>query len=185
VKDDQLQKLRDAIRDVADFPQPGIIFKDITPVLASHELLTLVIDGLAAYGADKGVTKVAGIDARGFIFGSAVAQRLGAGFVPVRKKGKLPWKCEGVSYDLEYGSNEIELHRDAFKPDEKVLLVDDLLATGGTAAAAIQLIQRLGGDLVAAAFFIELDFLKGREAIAASYAGTDTTPVPVEALLKY
>ncbi len=185
MKDDQLQKLRDAIRDIADFPQPGIIFKDITPVLASHELLTLVIDGLAAYGADKGVTKVAGIDARGFIFGSAVAQRLGAGFVPVRKKGKLPWKCEGVSYDLEYGSNEIELHQDAIEPGERVLLVDDLLATGGTAAAAIELIQRLRGDLVAAAFFIELDFLKGRDVIAASRANGGTKPVPIEALLNY
>lgn len=182
--DDQQQLLRDAIRDVPDFPQPGIVFKDITPVLADPELLTLVVDGLAAFGADRGITKVAGIDARGFIFGSAVALRLGAGFVPVRKKGKLPWKCEAVSYDLEYGSNEIELHRDAIEKGEKVLLVDDLLATGGTAAAAIHLIHKLGGDLVAAAFFIELGFLEGRDAITRSL-GPDAEALRIEALLIY
>ena len=186
--DDHQQLLRDAIRDVPDFPQAGVIFKDITPILSDPNLLTIVIDGLAAYGADHQVTKVAGIDARGFIFGSAVAQRLGAGFVPVRKKGKLPWKCEAISYDLEYGSNEIELHQDAIEPGEKVLLVDDLLATGGTAGAAIHLIHKLGGDLVAAAFFIELDFLNGRAAIeeAIETSGHEAAqPVRVEALLSY
>jgi len=188
VTDDHQQLLRDAIRDVHDFPEPGIVFKDITPILGDHDLLTIVIDGLAAYGADHEVTKVAGIDARGFIFGSAVAQRLGAGFVPVRKKGKLPWKCEGVSYDLEYGSNHIELHQDAIEPGEKVLLVDDLLATGGTAGAAIDLIHKLGGDLVAAAFFIELEFLDGRKAIEEAIDSSGhpaAQPVKVEALLNY
>lgn len=157
-----LDSLRAAVRDVPDFPQPGIVFKDITPLLASPEHWRGCMEALAATAKGAAVDKVVGIDARGFIFAAVVADRLGVGFVPVRKKGKLPWRTRGVSYDLEYGSNAIEMHEDAIRPGERVLLVDDVLATGGTAAAALRLVQEAGGEIVAASFLIELGFLNGR-----------------------
>jgi adenine phosphoribosyltransferase len=157
--------LRAAIRDVIDFPKPGIVFKDITPILgdAGHfrDAITLLCE---TAGGEK-IDKVVGIDARGFIFAAAVADRLGAGFVPVRKKGKLPWKTRQVAYSLEYGESVVELHEDAVAPGESVLLVDDLLATGGTAGAALQLLDQLGAKVVGVSFLIELAFLGGRQAL--------------------
>lgn len=161
-----LERLRSAIRDVPDFPQPGIVFKDITPVLADAELLRLAIDGMAEVVAGLRVDKIVGIDARGFIFGSMLAQKLGTGFIPARKKGKLPWKTRGLDYALEYGTNSIEMHEDAIVPGEHVLLADDLLATGGTAGAALQLMEMAQAKIVGAVFFIELGFLKGREKVS-------------------
>ena len=171
-----IERLRDAIRDVPDFPKEGIVFKDITPVLADGALFRLSIDLLCATAGGVKIDKVVGIDARGFIFAAAVADRLGAGFVPVRKKGKLPWKCTEAAYALEYGEAIVEIHEDAVKPGEKVLLVDDLLATGGTAAAALKLLGGLGADIVAVSFLIELSFLSGREKLA---------PHEVKAILTY
>jgi adenine phosphoribosyltransferase len=170
-------KLRKAVRDVPDFPQAGILFKDITPVLADAWLLQLAIDGMAACFHGQRIDKVVGIDARGFIFGAMLAQRLHTGFIPARKKGKLPYKTIGVDYSLEYGTNSIELHQDAILPGENVILADDLLATGGTAGAVLDLIQRSGGNLLGSVFFIELSFLNGREKI--SQHG------PVHSLLTY
>jgi adenine phosphoribosyltransferase len=155
--------LRSAIRDVVDFPQPGIIFKDITPILANSGLFKESINLLCETTGGAKIDKVVGIDARGFIFAAAVADRLGAGFVPVRKKGKLPWKTLQTSYSLEYGDAIIELHQDAIKPGETILLVDDLLATGGTAAAAVKLLDELGANLIGISVLIELSFLKGRQ----------------------
>lgn len=160
-----LDRLRAAIRDVPDFPKKGIVFKDITPVLGDAELLRIVLDAFVEATEPLNVTKVVGIESRGFIFGTPLAAALGVGFVPVRKKGKLPWNCEAVSYALEYGEATIEIHRDAIYPGEKVVVIDDLLATGGTAAAAIQLIKRLGGQVLEAQFLIELGFLKGRSVL--------------------
>jgi adenine phosphoribosyltransferase len=154
--------LRKAVRDVPDFPKPGILFKDITPVLGDGELLRMTIDGFVEATRPLKVTKVVGIESRGFIFGTPLAAALGVGFVPVRKKGKLPWDCEATSYALEYGEATVEIHRDSVQPGERVVLIDDLLATGGTAAAAVELVQRLGGFVAEAQFLIELDFLKGR-----------------------
>ena len=151
------------MRDVADFPKPGIVFKDITPVLADGALFREVIDLFADSLAGTGVTKIVGIDARGFIFASAVAYKLGVGFVPVRKKGKLPWKTRAAEYDLEYGSAIVELHIDAVAPGEKVALIDDVLATGGTAAAALRLLRECGAEVVSAQFLMELGFLGGRK----------------------
>ncbi len=155
--------LRSAIRDVVDFPRPGIVFKDITPILGDAGLFRDAITLLCDTAAGKKIDKVVGIDARGFIFAAAVADRLGAGFVPVRKKGKLPWKTRQVAYALEYGESVVELHEDAVEPGETVLLVDDLLATGGTAGAALQLLDQLGANIAGVAFLIELGFLHGRE----------------------
>jgi adenine phosphoribosyltransferase len=152
-----------AIRDVPDFPKPGILFKDITPVLADARLFAGAIDLLAGSFKPGQVDAVVGIDARGFIFAAAVAIKLQAGFVPVRKKGKLPYQTHEESYDLEYGSNTVAIHTDAVKPGAKVLLVDDLLATGGTAAAAVSLLQKVGADILEVTFLIELAFLNGRE----------------------
>jgi len=163
--DISLAKLTAGIRDVHDFPKPGIVFKDITPVLGNPELWGLAIRALIETTGGQHIDKVVGIDARGFIFGSVVADRLGAGFVPVRKKGKLPHETESRAYSLEYGEAEIEIHKDAFAPGENILIVDDLLATGGTAAAAVQLINKLGGNLIGVSFLIELGFLGGREKI--------------------
>lgn len=160
---DATESLRAAVRDVQDFPQPGIVFKDITPVLADGPLFRRAIDLMCEGLREAGVSKVMGIDARGFIFAGAVADRLGLGFIPVRKKGKLPWQTVGTGYDLEYGSNHIELHSDAVAPGERVWLIDDVLATGGTAAAAADLVRQLGGSLVGMTFFIELSFLDGRK----------------------
>ena len=158
-----LEAIRSAIRDVPDFPKPGIVFKDITPVLSDPDLLRFSIDAFCDLAAGLNVEKVVGIDARGFIFGGAVALCLGAGFVPMRKRGKLPWATESASYSLEYGEAVLEVHKDAIIPGEKVLLVDDLLATGGTCAAALQLVHRLGGEIVGAHFLVELAFLEGRK----------------------
>lgn len=155
------------IRDVPDFPKPGIVFKDITPLLQSPEGLKASIVGLAEAVDPSSYDVICGIESRGFIFGTALATHLGKGFVPVRKPGKLPWKTEAVDYELEYGSDRIEIHTDAFDAGKRVLLVDDLLATGGTMAAATELVKRIGGEPVAAAFVIELGFLNGRERLQA------------------
>ena len=158
-----VERLRNAIRDVEGFPKEGIVFKDITPILGDAELFRGAIDLLCETAGGVKIDKVVGIDARGFIFAAAVSDRLGAGFVPVRKKGKLPWKCREAAYTLEYGEAVVEIHEDAVKPGEKVLLVDDLLGTGGTSAAAVKLLTELGAEIVAVSFLIELTFLKGRE----------------------
>ena len=168
--------LRNAIRDVADFPQPGVVFKDITPVLADPALHHTAIDLLAATAHGMRIDKVVGIDARGFIFAATVADRLGAGFVPVRKKGKLPWRTRQTSYRLEYGEAVVEIHEDAVRPGETVLLVDDLLATGGTAGAAVKLLEDLGARVAGISFLIELVFLNGRAKLGAHR---------VESILKY
>jgi adenine phosphoribosyltransferase len=152
-----------AIRNVPDFPKPGIQFKDITPVLADAQLFAASIDLLADGFKPGDVDAVVGIDARGFIFAAAAAAKLRAGFVPVRKKGKLPFQTHEQQYDLEYGTATVAMHIDAIKPGSRVLLIDDLLATGGTAAAAVALIQKLGGNILETAFLIELKFLKGRD----------------------
>jgi adenine phosphoribosyltransferase len=159
-------KLAAAIRDVPDFPKPGILFKDITPILNDPALFREAIDLFVARHKKTRIEKVAGIEARGFIFGAAIAHRLGVGFVPIRKKGKLPYKTLDETYDLEYGSASISVHTDAFRPGERVLIMDDLLATGGTAAAAARLVKRAGGAVVEIDFLIELAFLKGREKLA-------------------
>ncbi|MBI5385521.1 MAG: adenine phosphoribosyltransferase [Verrucomicrobia bacterium] len=151
-----------AIRTVPDFPKPGVQFKDITPVLADAKLFASCIELLAADFQPGAVDTVVGIDARGFIFAAATALKLGCGFVPVRKKGKLPWKTLEESYDLEYGSNTIAIHTDAVKPGARVLLIDDVLATGGTAAAAAALLKKAGANILEVNFVIELGFLNGR-----------------------
>jgi adenine phosphoribosyltransferase len=158
-------QLRAAIRDIPDFPKPGILFRDITPVLKEPALFRLAIAEFVRGARECGAAKIAGIDARGFLFGATVAHELGLGFVPIRKKGKLPFRSVGEAYDLEYGSAEIEVHIDAFEPGEKVALIDDLLATGGTAGAAIRLIRRTGAEPVIAQFLIELSELGGRSAL--------------------
>ena len=163
VSDDALKKLRAGIRDVPDFPKKGIVFKDITPILKDGALFRLSIDLFLEHCQGKKIDKIVGIDARGFLFGSAVAYELGIGFVPLRKKGRLPYKTESAKYSLEYGEAEMELHIDAIVRGEQIVLIDDLLATGGTSASAATLIKKVGGDLVAALFLIELEFLKGRE----------------------
>jgi adenine phosphoribosyltransferase len=165
--DSDLQQLRAAIRDVPDFPKKGIIFKDITPVLADSRLFRLAVDCFAEATRAIQAEKVVGIDARGFLFGAAVAYQLGLGFVPVRKKGKLPWTTQSAAYTLEYGEAVVEMHTDAVRAGERVVLIDDLLATGGTAAAAIKLLEKMEALLVEAQFLIELDFLKGREHLPA------------------
>lgn len=154
------------IKDVPDFPKKGIIFKDITPLLADPRGFDAVITALITPFLYKGVEIVAGVESRGFLLAPAMAARLGAGIVPLRKKGKLPRKVHSASYDLEYGTDSIEAHADAFPRNSKVLLVDDVLATGGTAAAAISLIDALGGKLIGSAFLIELAFLSGRKKLA-------------------
>jgi len=161
-----IEKIKSAIRNIPDFPQKGVIFRDITPVLADPVLFKGTIDILAERHLKGGIDKVAAVDARGFIFGAAVALKLGSGFIPVRKKGKLPYKTIEESYDLEYGSAAISMHVDAIKPGEKILIVDDLLATGGTAAATAALVEKLGGKIVELAFLIELAFFKGRAKLA-------------------
>lgn len=160
---DLTAQLRSSIRDVPDFPKPGIVFKDITPVLADGRLFRSVTDRFAEELKGLGVTKIVGIDARGFIFAGAVASHLGLGFIPIRKKGKLPWTTRSASYQLEYGESVVEIHVDAVKKGEKVALIDDVLATGGTAAAAIKLLEECGAVVVRAEFLMELGFLAGRE----------------------
>jgi adenine phosphoribosyltransferase len=150
------------IRDVPDFPKPGILFKDITPLLQSPEGLQEAVSGLAGLVNPASYDLVVGIESRGFIFGTALAHHLGKGFVPIRKPGKLPWKTAAESYQLEYGTDRIEIHLDAVRPGQSVLLIDDLLATGGTMEAALRLVRRVGGKPAACAFVIELSFLNGR-----------------------
>jgi adenine phosphoribosyltransferase len=158
--------LKEYIRDIPDFPKPGISFKDITPLLADGDALRFTIDALAQHFAGRKVDKVLGIEARGFIPAAPVAYRFGAGFVPVRKAGKLPHEIEREEYALEYGTDLLEVHRDAVAPGEQVLIVDDVIATGGTAAATVALTQRLGGVVVGLAFIVELGFLGGRAKLA-------------------
>ena len=156
-------RVRAAIRDIPDFPKPGILFKDITPVLSDPVLFKAVVDAFAARHKANGVTKIAAVESRGFLFGAAVAYQLGIGLVPVRKKGKLPYKTVEQTYDLEYGTATLEIHQDAFRAGERVALIDDLLATGGTARAAAELIEKLGASVVELDFLVELSFLKGRD----------------------
>ena len=158
--------LRQFIRLVPDFPKPGIVFRDITPLLANSAALDQAVSQLAEPYRQRNIDIVAAVESRGFIFGAAVARQLQAGFVPIRKPGKLPAATASATYQLEYGTDTIEIHTDAISPGQRVLLVDDLLATGGTMAAACQLVQGLGGQIVAVAFLIELAFLHGRERLA-------------------
>ncbi len=158
-----MSDFRDLIRDVPDFPKAGILFKDITPVLGDHAAFTQVIDELVEHLKGRKIDKVAGMEARGFIFGAVLAQRLGVGFIPVRKKGKLPAETVSITYDLEYGTDTLEMHRDAVGAKERVLVVDDLLATGGTAEATGRLLREAGAEVESYLFVIELDFLKGRD----------------------
>ncbi|HYH28525.1 MAG TPA: adenine phosphoribosyltransferase [Actinomycetota bacterium] len=157
--------LRSRIRDVPDFPKEGVVFKDITPLLADPVAFSTAIDLIVVHYGRGNVDKVVGIEARGFILAAPVAYHFGAGFVPVRKAGKLPWQAESAEYDLEYGTETIEAHKDAFRPGERVLIVDDVLATGGTAAATAGLVEQLGGKVVGIACLIELTFLGGRDKI--------------------
>jgi len=158
-----LDHLRSLIREVPDFPQPGIVFKDITPLLADEIGFSTVIDLIVVHFGRGTVDKVVGIEARGFILASPVAYHFGAGFVPVRKAGKLPWDSESASYELEYGQETLEIHKDALAPGERVLIVDDVLATGGTAAATASLVERLGAKVMGIACLIELGALHGRD----------------------
>jgi len=167
---DTLLRLRTAVRDVPDFPKAGILFKDITPILSDPELFRLAVDTFVGAARELNVTKVVGIDARGFLFGAPIAYALGLGFVPVRKKGKLPYRCESSAYALEYGEAVVEMHVDALNAGERVVLVDDLLATGGTAAAAIKLVEKIGAQVVEAQFLIELEFLHGRRNLGSTPA---------------
>ena len=153
------------IREIPDFPKPGILFKDITPLIGNPTAFHRAIDEFALRYKLEAIDVIAGIDARGFIFGTALAYRLGVGFVPIRKKGKLPYDTHGATYDLEYGQDTLEIHQDAFPKDSKVLLCDDLLATGGTLSASVDLVEKLGGDIVSVAVLIELTELNGRERI--------------------
>jgi adenine phosphoribosyltransferase len=173
---EMIEKLRAAVRDVPDFPKAGVVFKDITPVLNDPVLFRASIDLFLERCRGRNIDKIVGIDARGFLFGSAVAYELGVGFVPIRKHGKLPYRTETAKYSLEYGEAEIEMHTDGVTPGEHVVLVDDLLATGGTSAAAAVLIRKAGGHLLEAQFLIELEFLHGREQLE---------PTPVTSFLKY
>ena len=157
-----IEAIKAAIRDVPDFPKPGILFKDITPVIADATLFSACIDIFEQRHQGKGIDKVAAVDARGFLFAGALCDRLGTGLIPIRKQGKLPYETYEQSYDLEYGTATLAIHRDAFEPGEKVLLIDDLLATGGTAAASAALVSKAGGTLVEIDFLVELSFLNGR-----------------------
>ncbi|HSN01251.1 MAG TPA: adenine phosphoribosyltransferase [Rudaea sp.] len=170
-------QLQHYIRDVPDFPKPGIVFKDITPLLADAAALRECVAQLAAPFRGAGIAAVCGIESRGFIFGAALARELGAGFVPIRKPGKLPARTLGADYALEYGSDRLEIHADALAPGRRTLLVDDVVATGGTLLAARRLIAELGAELAAAAVVIELEFLKARERW--------TDGVPLHALVRY
>lgn len=171
-----MENLTALIRDIPDFPEPGIIFKDITPVLADRAAFAELVDALAEPFLELGVDKVAGIEARGFTLATPVAERLGAGFIPVRKPGKLPYETVREDYALEYGTDSLEIHTDAAARGEKVLLVDDVIATGGTAAAAIRLLRKIGADVVGFSVFIELASLDGAKKLDG---------VPLHALVKY
>lgn len=162
---DIANRLKAALRDVPDFPKPGIVFKDITPILGDAGLFRDAVDALAQAAVGANVDLIAGIEARGFLFGAALAMRMELGFIPIRKKGKLPYRTRSVAYALEYGTAEIEMHADALGARKRVLLVDDVLATGGTAAAAARLIEEGGGEVVLVEFLVELTFLDGRRAL--------------------
>ena len=168
--------IEDYIRDIKDFPKPGIIFKDITPLLANVKASQACLEQLLVLVGDEAIDKVVGVEARGFFFGNTLAQKLGAGFVPVRKPGKLPHETLSGSYQLEYGTDSLEIHKDAIQKGDRVLVHDDVLATGGTASAVCKLIERLGGTIVQCNFLMELDFLKGAEKLK---------PYPVTAILHY
>lgn len=172
-----VQQLRDFLRDVPDFPKPGILFKDITPMLRSPEALKSACELLAEPFRNERVSVVAGIESRGFIFGSIVAQNLGAGFVPIRKPGKLPWTTRKHEYVLEYGSGTLEIHDDALTPEDRVLVIDDVLATGGTLAAATTLVRGFDATLVGAGVVVELEFLDGRKNLGSNG--------PLHSLLRY
>jgi adenine phosphoribosyltransferase len=173
-----LDEARSLIRDVPDFPQPGILFKDITPVLGDGKALQAVLDAMEERLRGRGFDRVVAIESRGFVFGAALADRLGIGFSPVRKLGKLPYRTDRVEYALEYGKGVLEAHVDAVHPGERVAVVDDLLATGGTAWGAAQLVQKQQGEVGAFLFMVELTFLKGRDRLVSVGA-------PVEALISY
>lgn len=158
-----MEWLKDYIRDVPDFPKEGIIFKDITPLLRSPKSFQAVVDSLTNKFADERIDLVLGVEARGFIIAGAVALNLGVGFVPVRKAGKLPCETSAVEFELEYGTDTLEMHNDAVEPGQRVLIIDDLLATGGTAVACCKLVENAGGEVAALAFVIELSFLEGRK----------------------
>ena len=163
MKIEEKEKIEKLIRSVKDFPEKGVIFRDITTALKNKEGLKIIIKDFTDRYKDKGIDYVVGADARGFIFGAAIAYNIGAGFIPARKPGKLPAEVESIEYSLEYGKNSIEIHKDAFGEDSKILIVDDLLATGGTAKAMVQLVEKLGAKVYELAFMIELTDLKGRE----------------------
>ncbi|MGH9867605.1 MAG: adenine phosphoribosyltransferase [Candidatus Polarisedimenticolia bacterium] len=171
-----MTQLARLIRDVPDFPKKGIIFKDITPMLRDAEAFAASIEALREHHAADRVDAVAAIESRGFVFGGALALKLGAGFIPIRKAGKLPHDTLSETYALEYGTDTVQIHRDAVSPGDRILLLDDLLATGGTARAAVNLIRKLGGEVVGASFLVELDFLGGRRHVE----GT-----PVHSLIHY
>ena len=171
-----MEKLKTKIRDIPDFPKKGIVFKDITPLVQDPASLRFAVDELTKPFINSDITAVAGMEARGFIFGSLVAWQLGLGFIPLRKPGKLPYDVQSVHYSLEYGKASLEAHIDSIKPGDKILLIDDLLATGGTAKASCELVEKLGGHIVACAFVIELAMLNGREQLS---------PYPVHSLIQY
>jgi adenine phosphoribosyltransferase len=168
-------ELRHYIRDVPDFPKPGIVFKDITPLLRSPQALSAAVEALADPFRDARISNIVAIESRGFIFGSCVARALGAGFVPIRKPGKLPWTTRRNEYKLEYGTDVLEIHDDALNADDRVVIIDDVLATGGTAAAAAALVKELGATILGAAMVIELDILEGRKKL----------DIPVHSLIRY
>ena len=170
------ERIENTIRDIPDFPKPGILFKDITPILSDPQLFGDIVDQWAEHYADQKIDAVVGMESRGFLFGAPLAIKLGAAFVPARKPGKLPYDTIGYEYALEYGTNRLELHTDAIQPGQRVLVVDDLLATGGTAQATCALIRQLKGEVVSCAFVVELGFLSGREALG---------DVDVQALVQY
>ena len=159
-------RLEQYIRNIADYPKKGILFRDITPLLADAKAFSAAVNALCADFTQSGIDYIAAVEARGFIFGAACAEKLGAGFIPIRKKGKLPFETESVTYDLEYGTDTLEVHRDALKKGEKVLMMDDLLATGGTMSAGCELIEKIGGQIVSIACLVELCGLHGREKLA-------------------
>jgi adenine phosphoribosyltransferase len=171
-----MQQLKEKIRDIADFPLEGIIFKDITPLVRDPASMRLAVSALIAPYKNTNITAVAGMEARGFIFGSLVAWELNLGFIPLRKPGKLPYDVQSIDYKLEYGDASLEVHIDAIEPGDRILLIDDLLATGGTAKASCQLVEKLGGVVVACAFVVELTMLDGRDKLSG---------YPIHSLIKY